>query len=550
MKKSLLLIILSFISIASVAQTAYAFRVSFSDKSGGLTIADSSQFLSQKSLDRRSKQGIAVSTNDIPVVDAYVNGVMTAASAVKLHNKSRWFNQIVVITYDSTKWSAINSLSYVNNVELVASYFNYSPKPPKVDMPSQEIKKSPESFKVQGDPADYGVSFQQIDLMEGDCLHDLGFYGNGLSIAVFDAGFKGANTLSAFDSLNMNGQILGEYNFVDVSNDIYNVNYGHGMNVLGCMGANLPGTYVGTSPKADYYLLLTEDIGSEQPIEMDNWLSAAEWADSAGVDLINSSLGYNEFDAPHTSFVYATDFDGKSTLVTKAANMAMDKGIFVVNAQGNTGNSPWVYMLAPADGDSILSVGMVDGSGLWGGSGYGPNAAGNTKPDVVGLGAGAYIIAGNGQTATSNGSSFSAPMVCGSVACLWQAFPNLDVYTLKSIIQQNSSIYSSPNTTLGYGIPDFCATHNMVLSVDNFESAGISIFPNPSNGRWTIEVGSDLLPLNYKLYNLNGQLLRAAEGNSERIVNSDLESQPEGLYFLILETPKGLFQQKIIKRAH
>lgn len=204
-----------------------------------------------------------------------------------------------------------------------------------------------------------------------------------MQIAILDAGYTEANTNKAFDSINIQNRLLGTWNFKHDTSYIYNINYYHGMNVLGCMAGvrQDTSTYVGSSPDASFYLYVTEDVLSEQPIEEDNWLSGAERADSAGVDLINSSLGYNEYKAYNNSlfwdYNYAADFTGNQTLCAKAANKAWSKGIFVVNAMGNEGPNAWHYMLTPADADSIYSVGTVDLIPAWGGSGFGPSADGN-----------------------------------------------------------------------------------------------------------------------------------------------------------------------------
>ena len=373
MKKTFFLFSIIILSLGAKvsAQTGYAFRVNFQDKVGSLTIADSLQFLSQKALDRRSKQSISLDNTDLPVVQTYIDSVMAVSNAVKLHNRSKWFNQIVIITYDSNLATAVQALPFVTSTKLVARYSNYTPKtddkPIGLSAKKFPGKIEPISQKTTGDPAYYGLTYQQVNMLQADCLHDLGYQGQGITIAVLDAGFKYSNTHTQFDSLNNSGRFLATYNFVKDTSYVYNVNYDHGTNVMGLIIGEDPGSYIGTAPKSNIYALLTEDVFSEQPIEEDNWLSAAEWADSAGVDMINGSLGYNQFDAPHASYTYAADFDGNTTLVARAANMAVSKGIFTCIAQGNAGGQTWHYMYTPADADSAFSVGSVDGSGGLGG---------------------------------------------------------------------------------------------------------------------------------------------------------------------------------------
>lgn len=533
------LIMILLAATAKAAVPAYAFRVRFTDKNGTLTFADSLQFLSQKSLDRRSAQGITLDSTDLPVVPAYIAQVMSTASAVRLHNVSKWFNQIVVITTDSSKAIAIAALPMVQSVSLVAKYANgvyknASPSPAKytelLDVESQ---------KIRGSASYYGVAFQQIDIMQGDCLHDMGYKGQNMDIAVFDVNFRYANTCAAFDSMNSQGRVKDVYNFARTHDSVYmmSVPVEHGMNVLGCMAANIPGTYVGTAPDANYYIYVTEDWLTEQPIEEDNWLSAAERADSAGVKLINSSVGYNTFDAPHVSYTYA-DMNGQKSMIVKAANMAVSKGIFVCNAQGNEGTNPWHYMITPADGDSVYSVGSVNGSGIWGASGYGPTFDGRIKPDGVGMGTGAELIGGNCIIGVSNGSSFSSPMLCGSIACLWQAFPNLTAFQLRRIVRMASSKYNTPDNTLGFGIPDFCKAVDVITGTTDIEQIDyrFTVWPNPTTGQFTVQnFDAALRNLSYAVFDAAGKrIFQSTTLNQGNFVSDALVSQVPGNYYLMI----------------
>ncbi|MBK7763148.1 MAG: S8 family peptidase [Bacteroidetes bacterium] len=535
----LCLLALLILSNTLEAAPAYAFRVKFSDKAGTLTFADSLSFLTQKSLDRRSFQGIALDSTDLPVVPAYISQVMTAAAAVRLHNVSKWFNQIVVITYDSSKVLDILALPMVQSVKLVARYpsgvFKTNENPPS-KFPEVDFSSSK---KTRGTSAYYGVAFQQIDIMQGDYLHDQGYKGEGMDIAVFDVNFRFANTCAAFDSMNTQGRVKDVRNFARTHDSVFmmSVPNEHGMNVLGCMAANIPGTYVGTAPNANYHIYVTEDWLSEQPIEEDNWLSAAERADSLGVYLINSSVGYNEFNAPHTSYTYA-DMNGQNSLVVKAANMSVKKGIFVCVAQGNEGTNPWHYLITPADGDSVYSVGMVNGSGMWGASGYGPTFDGRTKPDGCGMGTGAELIGGNCIIGVSNGSSFSSPMLCGSIACLWQMFPNLTAFQLRRIVRMSSSQYTTPDHTLGYGIPNFELAAALVTGTSDIKNIDytFTLYPNPCDGKFTIKSYDPAIEnVSYALYDLQGNCIY----KSEKLLNANftcaaLENAKPGNYHLII----------------
>ena len=536
------------------AAPAYAYRVRFKDKNGTLTFADSLQFLSQKALQRRAFQGISLDSTDLPVVQAYIDTVMQTSNALRLHAVSKWFNQVVIICSDSMKRTALEALPMVESVKLVARFGNGIFTPVFNQSKFPEVSPMPHEAKTTGSSAYYGLSFQQVDLIQADCLHDLGYRGENMDIAVFDINFRYTNTCLAFDSLRQQQRIKETFNYCRDTTWVYSASIptSHGMNVLGCMAANLPGTYVGTAPYANFYLYITEDNLVEQPIEEDNWLSAAERSDSAGVYIINSSLGYNQFDniLSSNNYTYA-DMNGQVSLIARAANKAVSKGIFVVNAQGNEGFSAWHYLLTPADADSVYAVGMVDGSGIWGGSGYGPTSDGQIKPDGMALGKGAGLIGDNCQVGFANGSSFAAPIMCGAIACLWQAVPTLPVWKLRNIIRMSSDRYNNVNNTHGYGIPNFCTAFGIatgtsdVLSIDH----RYAIFPNPSTSSFTIKAYDGADPIfAVRMYDAMGRLVFSDASQSSRLRTiSNLEQLTPGTYTVILSTATRQFSTRWMK---
>lgn len=555
MKKWLLLFVLlgCISSQTSWAAPAFAFRVKFKDKNGTLTFADSLQFLSPKALERRSKQGIGLDSSDLPVVQAYIDSVVTTASAARLHSVSKWFNQVVVITFDSSKAIALSALPMVESVKLVARYNN------GIFKTSSSLDKFPEVQSLQqkttGTSADYGLSFQQVDMIDADCLHDLGFRGQNMDIAIFDVNFRYANTCTAYDSLQLQSRVKDVYNFARDTAFVYatSIPSSHGMNVLGCMAANIPGTYVGTAPSANYFLYITEDVLVEAPIEEDNWLMAAERADSLGVYLINSSLGYNAFDAPlsASSYTYA-QLDGQTSLIVQAANKAVAKGIFVVNAQGNEGYSAWHYLLTPADGDSVYSVGSVDGSGIWAGSGYGPTVDGQIKPDGCAMGKATALIGDNCLVGAANGSSFAAPVMCGGIACLWQALPTLTAWQLRNVIRMSSDRYTNPNNTQGFGIPNLCTAYQIALGTSEVEHFDylFALYPNPVVDGFTVR-SYDATNRNIELdiYDIQGRKIsHEKKSNVTQVYSNALQHQPTGEYILTITTDKKVYTTKIIKR--
>lgn len=553
-------------NLLEAQQNVYAFRVSFKNKNGTLSFADSLQFLSQTALNRRSKQGISLDSTDLPIVQHYIDTTVIVSNAIGVHNKSKWFNQIVVLTYDSSKVADILALPIVQDVKLVAvsTLGNFKMKSNE----EKKIDKFPDVEpitvkKTRGTPLTYGTAFQQIDMINGDCLHDMGYKGEGIKIAVFDVNFRRVDSCNAYSTLRQQGRIKDSYDFARDTPFVYSMGVpsDHGMNVMGCMAAYEPGTYVGTAPNADFYLYITEASAYEFPIEEDNWLSAAERADSIGVDMINSSLGYNKFDAPlHLSSYTYADLNGHKTLIAKTANMAVAKGIFVANAQGNEGAGAWHYLLTPADGDSVFSVGSVDGSGIWASSGYGPNASGQIKPDAVALGKAAMLIGGDCAPGASSGSSFATPILCGGIACLWQALPTLTTWQLRQIVRMSGSKYSvlengtdsSTAFTLGYGIPNLCKAFEIATNTSDIQNINyhFALYPNPTNGIFTVNSFNQQQDLfSYTIMDLQGKVIKQSDRVYQNGFTSDaLNHLPSGTYILLLSTHHQIYSTKIIKQ--
>ncbi|MCD4735435.1 MAG: S8 family serine peptidase, partial [Bacteroidales bacterium] len=401
---------------------------------------------------------------------------------------------------------------------------------------------------------DYGAAYNQIHMLNGDVLHDLGFDGEGIIIAVLDAGFLNADNLSAFQSLWSNGQILGYKDFVSPDDPHIFDSHFHGSAVLSTMGANLPGIMVGTAPKASYWLLRSEDGDTENIIEELNWVSAAEFADSSGADIINSSLGYTVFDDPSWNHTYQ-DMDGNTVPITIGADIAASKGMIVVNSAGNSGSSSWFYIGAPADGDSVFSIGAVDANGnLASFSSNGPTSDGRIKPNVCSQGEGAtYIEPWGGTVSSGNGTSFSSPIIAGVTACLWQANPQYRNLEILQAIEQSSSLYTGPNNQMGYGIPDY-ALANSILTViphNELKNDKIIVSPNPFTDVLNINIIDEQNVRNLEILDLSGRLAYQSSyaGNKNDLSITGLNSLlSKGAYFLRLTLTDGsIFTQKIIR---
>lgn len=561
MKKVYLLlvsIVLSFTVISQVAPDKYL--VKFTDKNDSpYSINNPEAFLSQKALDRRNAHGIAIVENDLPVNPQYIESV--ANTGVTILNSSKWFNSVSIYTTDQGALDIINSFSFVESIEKGGNS-NIEPDHTyeKQFFANEWISQIPDAglYKAltAGNSYDYGAAANQIQMLNGDVLHDMGYDGEGMTIAVLDAGFLNVDDLTAFDSLWNNGQILGYKDFVEPINPNIFDSHTHGCMVLSTMGANLPGQMVGTAPKADYWLLRSEEDYSnnhiENLIEEYNWVSAAEFADSVGADIINSSLGYTIFDDPSHDHTYE-DMDGNTTPITIGADLAVSKGMIVVNSAGNAGTSPWFYIGAPADGDSVFSIGAVDGGGNFASfSSNGPTYDGRIKPNVVAQGSGSAIIdPGNGSVTFGSGTSFSSPITAGMVACLWQANPNKRNTEIMEAIESSGSLANEPNNQMGWGIPDYVLAHSILTVIYySFEPAkGMDVFPNPFASELNISFEEDNISINrIELTDVSGKLVFEKDIDQSKSTRLQLNGSAPGFYLLKVITDKNIFTEKVLKQ--
>ena len=408
-------------------------------------IDEPQEFLSQRAIERRQRAGISITANDLPVSPTYQTEIKNTGA--KLLYASRWMNGVLLQIEDSTILQAVLDLPFVKSGEAIA--------PKRKPNGKSQLRFLKEEIEIFDNEAYYGSTFGQLQMLNGDYLHAHGYTGKGMTVAVFDVGFTGVNHLEAFAAMRDENRLLGSHDFVDGDEDAFSGG-NHGTQVLSTMAAKLEGVFVGSAPDAAYWLFRTEDGASETHVEEYNWLAAAEFSDSVGVDVINSSLGYSLFDGSTYSYSYE-DMDGNTTIITRAADLAASKGILVVTSAGNQGQKPWRYITAPADGDSVLTVGAVDGSESYASfSSKGPAYDGRTKPDVAAQGKGMALIHSNGNIFdTGSGTSYSSPIVAGLAACLWQANPSAGNMDVLQAIQRSASQYQNPDDLMGYGIPDF-----------------------------------------------------------------------------------------------
>lgn len=529
--------------------------VQLKDKNGNkFSVTAPSAYLSEKSIERRRRQNISINSSDLPVSNTYIDEIK--AMDVLILKQSKWFNSILISCPDDDKVEFIKALPYVKEVKKIEALSDFQ-LPSKFQTEAYSAFP-PEKMNLPSQPAatlNYGYSYSQAHQINVDCLHDMGYQGQGMTIAVLDAGFLDANILPAFDSLRMNNRLLGTRDFVTGDTMVFE-DFPHGMSVLSCMAGYLPGQIIGTAPRAGYWLLRTEDAASESIVEEINWLTGAEFADSVGADIINSSLGYNYFDNSADNHTYA-DMDGNTTIITKAADWAASKGILVVTSAGNYGGGPWYKITAPADADSVLTIGAVDSMGVIASlSSRGPTFDGRIKPNTVARGLNTVIAGNTGGITTSSGTSLSSPITAGAAACLWQANPGKSNMQLIDAIQQSASLSNNPDTVMGYGIPDFCAANTILTGIEkqNLNKEKLTVYPNPFENELNISLYSyKKQAVTIKLYDILGheiveieKLVNANSNNNFSI--SDIAKLPDGLYLLSVAASDKNYYEKIIKR--
>ena len=520
------------------------FWIGFTDKNNSEYSLDHPEmYLSERAIQRRINQNISIDSLDLPVNQNYIDSVLTLD--VELLHASKWLNGLTVRCDSATLADRLGDWSFIREVQL---------SKPDITTKSFHNKFANEQITDLSplDTSAYGASVHQIGMMEGQLLYNENFRGEGIQIAVLDAGFYKVDELPAFDSLWANNQILGTKDFVNPNDDFFST-YSHGMSVLSCISGNIPGELIGTAPKASYWLLRSEDANSEYIIEEDNWVIAAEYADSVGADVINSSLGYTEFQDTATNHVYA-DMDGKTTRVTQGANIAASRGILVFSSAGNERNNSWFRIVAPSDGKNVIGVGAVDmnfSPAYF--SSAGPAADGTLKPNVSAMGYQTAIQRTDGTVGLGNGTSFSSPVLAGMAASLWQAYPEKTAVEIKDALEKSGHLYNLPDSLQGYGVPNMqvaCSLLNPASAEITPQNKTWTVFPNPVKDRIVLQSATNLQSgnLDIRLYALDGRVVKSWQlPASPSIVLNDLETTESGIFLLLVKTKNGVETFKINK---
>ena len=511
------------------AQKSYFF-VQFKDKPD---YKESYEITARSSL-RRTKQNLKFDYSDLLVNKSYIYSISNVPD-LNIILSSKWLNGVLVNS-DNTALKLIMEFPFVRNVTLVS-------KNAKTGNGNSLLEyQSTSSF-------DYGNAGFQVQSLKADKMHDMCLNGAGIYVAVFDGGFQNANQIQSLNHIFEQNRLKYTYNVVENKQDVF-LRHVHGTNVLSCLAGYSPGKLIGTGFGADFALIITEDVKSEKKIEEYYWLKGAEIADSLGVDIISSSLGYFNFDDSSENH-QLSELDGKTTVITIAAVMAARKGILIVNSAGNNYNdNSWRKIVFPCDADSILSVGAVDNNFSKSSfSAIGPTEDGRIKPEVSAFGSGVTINNSGNSFYSGSGTSYSAPLVAGLAAGLWQSNRSITNIQLRNAIIQSSSFHLTPNNEIGYGIPDFEKAYNLlnskVLSKCKEQINTYDLYPNPVSDLLTIQAGNFSEGTEYYLLDLNGKKITNGKIDVQSFakLNLDLTYLGPGIYVLKIGDKK----YKIVK---
>ena len=537
-----LLLIVGVTAYSQIAPDRY--WIQFADKNNTpYSIDRPEEFLSERAIQRRIKYGIALDEKDIPVNPSYIEAVKKTGAVIL--NPSKWLNGVTVEVYDNSVLDAILGLPFVNKTRAL------------YDEPLKQMLKERSYFQetnieiimnTSGLRGYYGGALIQIDLLNGIALHDMGYRGEGMWIGICDSGYQGADAHDAFQNMMEEDRLLGTKDFVYKNGVVYSDDH-HGTACLSLMAGYMPGVYVGTAPKASYFLCRTENINSENVIEEYNWVSAAEYMDSLGIDIISTSLGYISFDDAEMSHVYE-DFDGKTCVITIGAEIASSKGILCVVAAGNEGDTQFPYIGAPGDAKNVLTVGGVKMDGKKAGfSSIGPTYDGRIKPDVMSFAYAVTVASPSNNFYEGNGTSFAAPSLAGMVACYWQARNDVSEDKIREMIKKSAN--STPNSNYGYGIPDF----KRALDMLNLEDCDIFnkktpfyVYPNPSNGKVKLSLDCKEKVM-VQVFDMFGKKIYCFDNevDSAEYIDVCLSNLKAGVYIIRIDGEKNNSTVKLIK---
>ena len=554
MSRALFLILAFFIARHELHAQYSRYLVEFTDKAhNSFSLEQPAQYLSSKAIQRRTRQKLTLDSTDLPVSGYYLDS-LSKFPGIEVVSASKWLNSVYIRINDVSALNLLANITFIKKTMPVASI-----KAPGITVPYQrhfdEVTSHPSRPLLSGtrraagmeEYYDYGDAFRQIHMHSGEYLHEKGFTGKGMIIAMLDGGFFGYDTNPALDSIRSGQQILGGYDFVENTKSISKDNT-HGSHCLSIIASNSPGRMVGSAPAASFFLLRTENAAEEYPVEEFFWALGAEYADSAGADIISGSLGYIGFDDPSLNHSYANR-DGNTSLASIAADLAAAKGMIVCVSAGNSGTASTDerYVAVPADADSVVAIGAVKADGTIAAfSSWGPNAAGKVKPDLLSLGQGTAITNAQGEILFGNGTSFATPNIAGLFACLWQAFPDMTNMELINAVKQSADRYEQPDPErYGYGIPDFRLAYEKLYTLQLqrtldkiLTNSNIKAFPNPFNTSLAVAIKpGESTEAILRLINTKGSVvyeknITMTPGIPMLVQMDQLKFLPKGIYLL------------------
>ena len=511
-------------------------RVYFTDKPNAQAYLDNPiSMLTQRAIDRRVAQNIPLTLNDVPVETTYIDAVRNA-NGIEYKAQSKWMN-CVHVRGSVQDIQALSSLSFVHHIEFANPALNSKSTPTELPFITSKTNAVQVSYN-------YGNATTQVQMLNTHLLHQADHTGSGKIIAVLDSGFLGVDTAAPFQRLFTQNLILGGYNYVSQSTNVYDLHQ-HGTMVLSSLGGFVDGQLVGTAPNAQYYLYVTEDVSQENPVEESYWVQAAEEADRVGADIITSSLGYFQYENTNYSYTYS-QMTGDSAFASKGVNIAFSKGMVVVISAGNSGNTSEPHVGVPAEATHALAVGAVDAAEVKAGfSSIGPSYDGRIKPDVMALGVSAAVSNPQGNLVYVNGTSLSCPILSGSIACLWAAVPQLTNQQVVDFVKQSADRYTAPNNQYGYGIPDLNIALTNALGNAAFTISNFQVYPNPVEYDFSITGIQNAGAI--QLVNTLGQVVLTQKIDSTT-PTIDVSELPSGIYCYQITQNQQVITGKIIKK--
>lgn len=539
MKIYTLLVALLCATLGFAQQDALVF---FTDKEDVATsIANPISILTQEAIDRKELHNTPIDERDVPVNEAYITSLKNEPG-ITVFAKSKWMN-CAYVRGTQTDIENLEALSYVSSVEFadksLNSFADTQPVPDKF-----ALEQEPEQRIVYN----YGATLNQTEQIAAEVLHQNDFTGEGMVVAVMDSGFPNFETIPAFSDIVNEGRLLGTYDFAERQIDVTGTG-SHGTRTSSDIGGFIDGEFVGTAPNASFYLYRTEFAPSENPVEEAWWVEALERADSLGVDVVNTSLGYQDYDNAAYDHSYE-DLDGQTTIAARGANHAFDKGMLLVTSAGNDGGG-FTFVATPADAPGVLTIGAVDEDGNYVGfSSIGPTVDGRIKPDVMAKGASAAVINADGDVTTSSGTSFSSPIIAGTVTSLWQANPSATNAQVMQIVRESAHLFANPTDEMGYGIPNFgdaLAALQLLTVEEQLLETQFAVYPNPVQDQLFVSFPKHLSEASVAVYSILGSKLM--QQNISTQTNSiDLSHLSKGVYLISITAEENTNTFKIVKR--